>query len=159
MTASNAENGPGRPAASAVAASGATASPWLKILAACSAASAVLLLLTALAGWLVAGPAAAASALFGGAVVILFFAVSLLIGHVMGRRNPSGAIGVFILTYLVKVVGFAAVLFAFGRPEWLDGAWFLGAAVATVVVWQAAEVFAFSRTRHLLYSESGQEVS
>ena len=66
-------------------------------------------------------------------------------GHFVGRNNPSGAIGLFVATYFVKVVGFAVVLFVIGAPAWLHGRWFLIGAVVTVVFWQAAEIYGFSK--------------
>lgn len=153
MTASNAEGGPTPAPAPAVTASGPTSSPWLKILAVSAAASSGFLLLAGAAAWLFTGGNAAGSALLGGGLVIVFFGLSLLVGHIVGRRNPSGAIGMFVVTYVVKVVGFAAVLFALGQPEWLNGTWFFASAVGTVLVWQAAEIVAFSKTRYLLYGD------
>ncbi|EMY34649.1 hypothetical protein D477_008338 [Arthrobacter crystallopoietes BAB-32] len=93
------------------------------------------------------------SALLGAALVVVFFGISLLVGHVVGQRNPSGAIGAFIATYILKVVGFGAALFLIGTPEWLDTTWFFIAAVAAVVVWQVAEVHAFSRVRYQIYDD------
>lgn len=143
------------PAAGAfrVAASGPTASPWLKILTVCLRWTGILLLVLAAAALIAAGAPGLASTLLGGAIVVVFFAISLLIGHFIGRRNPSGALGVFLATYVIKVVGFAVVLFFVGRPVWLDGTWFFVAAVASVILWQGAEVFAFSRTRHQIYGD------
>jgi ATP synthase protein I len=140
-------------AAAAVAAAGPTRGPWLRILAKCSLAAGVCSLAVMLAAWLAAGPAGAASALLGAAMVMVFFAISLLIGHYVGRRNPSGAIGAFLATYVIKVVGFGAAVFILGAPGWLQRGWFFVAAVAGVVVWQGAEVFAFSRLRHQIYAD------
>ncbi|NKX54557.1 hypothetical protein [Arthrobacter mobilis] len=140
-------------AAPAVAASGPTRSPWLKILATSSAATGACSLVATLAAWLVAGSAGAASAVLGAALVMVFFGISLLIGHYVGRRNPSGAIGAFLAAYVIKVVGFGAAVFILGAPAWLDRTWFFIAAVAGVVVWQAAEVHAFSRIRHQIYAD------
>ncbi|MDQ6740168.1 MAG: hypothetical protein M3021_07330, partial [Actinomycetota bacterium] len=84
--------------------SGPTSSPWLRILAYCSvSAVAVVVTLTAVSA-VTSGGMGVLSVLFGAAVVVLFFAISLLVGHFVGRKNPSGAIGVFLVTYLVKVV-------------------------------------------------------
>jgi ATP synthase protein I len=134
-----------------VPASGATASPWLGILARSAAASGGVALLLAVAALLATSPAAGLSVLFGAALVVAFFGISLLIGHFAGRSNPSGALGLFIVTYAIKVVGFAAVLFLLGTPDWLDRTWFFTGALATVLAWQTAEVFAFSRLRTPLY--------
>ncbi|WP_026555395.1 hypothetical protein [Arthrobacter sp. 35W] len=135
------------------AASGPTASPWMNILRNCAIASGAAVVLLAGAAALAAGPAAALSVVFGAAVVMAFFALSLLVGHYYGRRNPSGAVGVFLVTYLVKVVGFAALLFAIGAPQWLERMWFFAAAVVVVLLWQATEVFTFARQRHQIYDD------
>jgi ATP synthase protein I len=83
----------------------------------------------------------------------VFFAISLLIGHFVGRSNPSGAIGLFVATYVVKVVGFAVVLFVLGEPAWLHERWFLIGAVVSVVCWQAAEIYGFSKARLQIYND------
>ena len=106
------------------------------------------------------GTAGAGSVLFGWALVIAFSGVSLLIVHVVGRDNPHGAMAMFALIYIVKVVVFAAVLFMIGRPAWLEATWFFTAALLTVVVWQVAEIRAFSRIRFQLYDDNaGEETS
>ncbi|WP_434993834.1 hypothetical protein [Arthrobacter sp. Ld5] len=135
-------------------ASGPTESPWLGILGRSAAGGAATAVLLAAVALLAASPAAGLSVLFGAALVMVFFGVSLLIGHFTGRTNPSGALGLFAVTYAIKVVGFAAVLFLFGTPDWLDRTWFFWGALATVLVWQVAEVLAFSRLRTPLYGDA-----
>lgn len=145
---------PGPPSgAGRVGVSGPTKSLWLRLLALSSAIGGGALLLTSLAALLIAGTAAALSCLFGGVLVIAFFAISLLVGHFGGRNHSSGAIGLFTATYFIKVVGFAVVLFAIGSPEWLDSRWFLAGAVVTVILWQAAEIYGFSKARLQLYND------
>jgi ATP synthase protein I len=149
---SNADSG--RPSGSGpVGVSGPTQSLWLRLLALSSAAAGGGLLLAGAAGFLIDGMPAALSCLFGGVLVMLFFAISLLVGHFAGRNNPSGAIGLFVATYFIKVVGFAVVLFAIGAPAWLNGRWFLGGAVGAVVLWQAAELYGFSKARLQIYDD------
>lgn len=138
---------------SGTSASGPTGSLWLRILLRCAAVTGSALVLAAVVALLMHGGSAVASAAFGYAIVALFFGVSLLIGHVVGRSNPSGALGIFIVTYAIKVVGFAAVLFVIGAPAWLDRPWFFGSAVGTVILWQMVEVAVFSRARHQLYND------
>lgn len=99
------------------------------------------------------GGQGALSAAFGGGLVMVFFAISLLIGHFVGRNNPSGAVGLFVATYFVKVIGFAVVLFLIGAPAWLHGRWFLIGAVVCVVFWQAAEIYGFSKARLQIYND------
>jgi ATP synthase protein I len=145
-------NGSGRPSVPSV--SGATPGPWLAILRTCLLATAAVVAVLAIVAGLAAGTAAAAaSAALGGLLVAVFFGISLLIGHVVGRRNPSAALGAFLAGYVVKVLGFGVLAFGFGRPEWLDTRWFFVAAVVSVVVWQAAELRAFSKLRLRLYGD------
>ncbi|XAS66095.1 hypothetical protein V3C33_11310 [Micrococcaceae bacterium Sec5.7] len=136
-----------------VGVAGPTRSLWLRLLAMSSAASAVALVLVGIPAVIFNGSAGVLSSTFGGLLVMLFFAISLLVGHFMGRNNPSGAIGLFVATYFVKVVGFAVVLFVIGAPEWLHGRWFLIGAVVAVVFWQAAEIYGFSKARLQIYND------
>ncbi|MCU1533212.1 MAG: hypothetical protein JWO49_2783 [Arthrobacter sp.] len=145
---------PGRASGSGpVGVSGPTQSLWLRLLILSSAVTGVALVLAGIAAFLINGPSGALSCVFGGALVMAFFAISLAVGHIVGRNNPSGAIGLFVATYFVKVVGFAVVLFVIGAPAWLHGRWFLIGAVVTVVSWQAAELYGFSKARLQIYSD------
>ena len=149
---SNAESGHASGNGS-VGVSGPTRSLWLRLLLLSSAAGAGAIILTGIPAVIMNGVEGILSSTFGGLLVMLFFAISLLVGHFMGRNNPSGAIGMFVATYFVKVVGFAVVLFVLGAPPWLHGRWFLIGAVATVVLWQAAEIYGFSKSRLQIYND------
>ncbi|MFE4198179.1 hypothetical protein ACFRJ9_20210 [Paenarthrobacter sp. NPDC056912] len=154
---SNADSG--RPSGKrAVGVSGETSSLWLRLLFLSSAAALAGLAITGVVAAFMNGGLGALSAVFGGALVMLFFAISLLIGHFVGRNNPSGAIGLFVATYFVKVVGFAVILFVIGTPEWLNGRWFLIGAVVAVVLWQAAEIYGFSKARLQIYNDPSDEL-
>jgi ATP synthase protein I len=149
---SNADPGPAS-GAGPVGVSSPTKSLWLKLLGLSSAAAGGALLLAGIAALLLNGATGILSCLFGGALVMAFFAISLVIGHLVGRNNPSGAIGLFVATYFVKVVGFAVVLLVIGAPDWLHDRWFLIGAVVTVVFWQAAEIYGFSKARFQIYND------
>lgn len=149
---SNAESGPAS-GKGHVGASGPATSLWLHLLKFSAAAAASGLVLCAALAALLQGTSGAVSAVLGGLLVMLFFGISLLIGHFVGRNNPSGAIGMFVATYFVKVVGFAAVLFVVGAPQWLIGRWFVAGAVTAVVLWQAAELYGFSKARLQIYND------
>lgn len=141
-------------------ASGPTVNPWLKVFRSGMQWTGLLAAGLVIVSLAVAGMSGAGSVLFGWALVIAFSGVSLLIVHVVGRDNPHGAMAMFALIYIVKVVVFAAVLFLIGRPAWLEATWFFTAALATVVVWQVAEIRAFSRIRFQLYDDApGEETS
>ncbi|NVM94052.1 hypothetical protein G6034_03825 [Arthrobacter sp. AETb3-4] len=132
---------------------GPSATPWLNILNKCLLVAAAATVALAAAAFIVSGWSGAGSVVLGSVVVVAFFGLSLLVGHVYGRKNPSGAIGVFMVTYLVKVVGFAVVLFTLGAPTWLNGPWFAAAGVVVVLLWQGTEVVTFSRQRLQLYND------
>ncbi|GAB4099737.1 hypothetical protein [Sinomonas halotolerans] len=131
----------------------AVGSPWLGLALRCSAAGALAAVVLAGSALLASGAAAALSVLFAAVLVIAFFAISLLAGHLVGRRNPSGAIGVFAVVYVAKIVGFAALLLWLGTPAWVDGPWFGASGIASVVVWQAVEVFSFGRLRLQIFDD------
>jgi ATP synthase protein I len=136
-----------------VGVSGPTKSLWLRLLTLSTGAGFAALVLAAIPAAILNGAEGVLSSTFGGLLVMAFFAISLLVGHFVGRNNPSGAIGVFVVTYFVKVVGFAVVLFVIGAPAWLHGRWFLIGAVAAVVFWQAAEIYGFSKARLRIYND------
>jgi len=126
---------------------------WLRLLALSSAAATAGLLVTAVIAAVANGGLGALSVLCGGALVIVFFGISLLAGHFVGRNNPSGAVGLMAALYFVKVVVFGVVFLVFGAPGWLHGRWFVTAAVVTVILWQIAELYGFSRARLLIFNE------
>lgn len=126
---------------------------WLRLAALCSGTTAGVDAVLAVVAWLVTGPAAAGSVAFAAVVVIAFFAISLLVGHFVGRRNPAGAIGMFAVVYLIKIIGFAALLICIGTPAWIDPPWFGAAGIVTVVVWQAIELWGFSRVRLQIFND------
>ena len=149
---SNPEPGPASGNGS-VGVSGPTRSLWLGLLVLSSAVAGGALVLTGVVAALLNGWTGVVSSSFGGLLVIVFFAISLLIGHFVGRNNPSGAVGLFVATYFVKVIGFAVVLFVVGAPDWLHGRWFVIGAVVAVVTWQAAEIYGFSKARLQIFND------
>ncbi len=151
MSTADASRGP-------VSSAGPTDSLWLRILLYCLAVTGGALVLAVGAAFFASGADAALSAVLGYLLVALFFGASLLVGHFVGRNNPSGALGIFLVTYVIKVVGFAGVLFFLGAPDWLDRTWFFASAVGTVVLWQVVEVFVFSRSRHQIYNDDAASI-
>lgn len=153
---SNAETG--RPSGKrGVGSVGQPTSLWLRLLLLSAAAAVAATAVTCVIAAFMNGGQGALSAAFGAVLVMLFFGISLLIGHFVGRNNPSGAVGLFVATYFIKVVGFAVVLFVLGAPEWLHDRWFLIGAVVTVVFWQAAEIYGFSKARLQIYNDPAEQ--
>ena len=149
---SNAEPGPVSGKGS-VGVSGPTRSLGLGLLGLSSAVAGGALVLTGVVAALLNGWTGVVSSSLGGLLVVIFFAISLLIGHFVGRNNPSGAVGLFVATYFVKVIGFAVVLFVLGAPDWLHGRWFVIGAVVAVVAWQVAEIYGFSKARLQIFND------
>lgn len=149
---SNADPGPAS-GTGPVGVTGPTTSLWLRLLALSAAVSGGALVLTGVTAFFMRGVTGLWSAILGGLLVMAFFAISLAVGHIVGRNNPSGAIGVFVATYFIKVVGFAVVLLVLGAPDWLHARWFVIGAVVTVVSWQAAEIYGFSKARLQIYND------
>ncbi|MFF1829648.1 hypothetical protein [Paenarthrobacter sp. NPDC058040] len=149
---SNAETG--RPSGKrGVGVFGRVSSLWLRLLLLSALTAGVAAAIASVVSAMLDGGLASLSTAAGALLVMVFFAISLLIGHFVGRNNPSGAIGLFVATYFIKVVGFAIVLFALGRPDWLNGRWFLIGAVVGIVAWQAAELYGFSKARLQIFND------
>ena len=136
-----------------VGVSGPSATPWLNILKKCLLVAAAATAALAVAALIVTGWLGAGSVAFGSVVVVAFFGLSLLVGHLFSKRMPKAVMGIFMMTYIVKVLGFGAVLLALGTPTWLNKPWFAGAAVVSVLLWQATEVITFSRQRLQLFND------
>ncbi len=133
--------------------SGPTQSPSWNILKRCVAVVGLAVVAMAGAAIIFTDGAGVVSVLFGSVLVMAFFGLSLLAGHLFARTRPEAVMGIFIMTYFVKVLGFGAVLFYLGTPGWLNRPWFAGAAVACVLIWQATEVVIFSKQRFLFFND------
>lgn len=136
-----------------LAVSGPSESPTWDILKKCLAVDGIAVVVMVVLAFIFTNVDGVVSVLFGSVLVMAFFGLSLLVGHLVSKRMPDAVMGVFVLTYFVKVVGFAAILFALGTPSWLNKTWFAGAAVACVLIWQATEVVIFSKQRHLVFND------
>lgn len=142
-----------RAAQTALPASGPTRSPSANILRRCLLVDGLALAVMAALAGILSDLHGVLSVALGSSLVMVFFGLSLVAAHVFGRRRPQALISIFFMSYFVKVLGFATVLFAVGTPEWLDKPWFLGSAVVAVLLWQAVEVWTFSQQRFLRFDE------
>ncbi len=136
-----------------MAAAGPTTSPSANILRKCLLADGLALVLMAAMAWIFTDLQGALSVVLAFLLVIIFFGLSLLAAHVFGRSRPQALISIFFMSYFVKVLGFAAVLFTVGTPNWLNKPWFLGSAVVAVLLWQGVEVWVFSKQRFLRFDD------
>lgn len=139
--------------------SGPSVSPSLSILKKCLFFGGFGILAMVVLAFIFTDVAGVLSVLFGSLLVVTFFGLSLVVVHLVGKKMPSAVMGVFVLTFLVKAVGFAAILFALGSPDWLNKPWFAGAAVVSVLLWQAGEIAGFLKQRFLFFDEDASNGS
>jgi ATP synthase protein I len=86
-------------------------------------------------------------------VVVVFFGISLVVAAYVGHKAPKAIMGTFMLTYVVKVIGFGALLLIPHDPSWFSRTWMTVSAVACVLAWQIVEVYLFSKLRLQIFSE------
>lgn len=127
--------------------------PWFGIALRCVSYTAAVGVLVCLVGAVLAGVPGLVSSLTAMIVVVVFFAISLLVAAYMGHRAPKAIMGAFMLTYVVKVIGFGALLLIPHDPSWFSRLWMTIGAVVSVIVWQVIEVLLFSRMRLQIFDE------
>jgi ATP synthase protein I len=111
-------------------------------------------ILTVALGGIVKGSAGAIGALIGGAIVVVFFTIGqVVLGNVI-KSNPSMAMSVAMLMYLVKVAVLFALMLAFKHTTAFNTKVFASTILLCTLVWTAAEMWAFS-TGKVLYVEPG----
>ncbi len=142
-----------------LAVSGPTASPSWNILKKCSAVDGIAVVIMVVLAFIFTNVDGVLSVLFGSVLVMAFFGLSLLVGHLFSKKMPEAVMGIFVMTYFFKVIGFGAVLFALGTPNWLNKPWFAGAAVVCVLLWQGTEVVVFSKQRFLFFNDPATPVA
>jgi len=111
-------------------------------------------ILTVALGGIVKGSAGAIGALIGGAIVVVFFTIGqVVLGNVI-KSNPSMAMSVAMLMYLVKVAVLFALMLAFKHTTAFNTKVFASTILLCTLVWTAAEMWAFS-TGKVLYVDPG----
>jgi ATP synthase protein I len=111
-------------------------------------------ILGAVVGGIARGSAGAIGALIGGAIVVIFFTIGQVVLNTVIKKNPSMAMSVAMLMYLVKVAVLFALMLAFKHTSAFDTKVFASSILLCTLVWTAAEMWAFS-TGKVLYVEPG----
>lgn len=106
-----------------------------------------------LAGFLRGAPAVV-GAFLGALIVVVFFAAGQLILEAVMKRNPTVAMTVAMLMYLVKIGILFILLLAFKNTKAFDTKVFAMTILVCTLVWTAAEVWAFGSAK-VLYVEPG----
>lgn len=126
---------------------------WWGILRVCLLATTAVVLLGGAGALALAGPAAGASAALGGALVLLLSALTGWTTAAAWDRAREAALPLSVGAFVVKAVGYALLLAVVPTPGWLLTVPAAIGALGAVVVWQAAEVLAFARTRRGIYAD------
>ena len=105
-------------------------------------------------GGVVKGSAGAIGALIGGAIVVVFFTIGQVVLNNVIKSNPSMAMSVAMLMYLVKVAVLFALMLAFKHTTAFNTKVFASTILLCTLVWTAAEMWAFS-TGKVLYVDPG----
>ena len=118
-------------------------------------------ILTVLAGAIItvisafiSGSAGVIGAIFATVVVVVFFsACQLTLGKVL-RTNPELAMSVALVIYLAKIGILFVLIILFSETTLFDTKVFAMTVVLCTLVWTAAEVWIFARTK-VLYVDPG----
>jgi len=111
-------------------------------------------ILAVVLGGIVKGSAGAIGALIGGAIVVVFFTIGQVVLNNVIKSNPSMAMSVAMLMYLVKVAVLFALMLAFKHTTAFNTKVFASTILLCTLVWTAAEMWAFS-TGKVLYVDPG----
>jgi len=97
-------------------------------------------------------------ALIGVAIVTAFFGISVLVVGRAARISPHVMMAAAMISYVVKIIGFAIVMVALGKSDAFNGRMLGFTALVCILAWTAAEVITTMKLR-LLYVDpdrSGQ---
>jgi len=111
-------------------------------------------ILAVVLGGIVKGSAGAIGALIGGAIVVVFFTIGQVVLNNVIKSNPSMAMSVAMLMYLVKVAVLFALMLAFKHTTAFNTKVFASTILLCTLVWTAAEMWAFSAGK-VLYVDPG----
>lgn len=92
------------------------------------------------------------SALIAGLIVWLLSAVSILLIASIWKNYRHLAIPLAMGAFVAKIVVLGVLLTVVPQPVWLHPTAAAIGALVSIVVWQAAEVLVFIRTRRLIYA-------
>ena len=116
-------------------------------------AAGVALAITCAAWLLSVGGEAAGSALLGGGAVLALSALTGVTTALVWDRAREAALPVSVGLFVLKIAVFAVLLGVLPRPGWVRADAAAIAALVTILVWQAAEVLVFARTRRGIYAD------
>jgi ATP synthase protein I len=94
-------------------------------------------------------------ALIGVAIVTAFFGISVLVVGRAARISPQVMMAAAMISYVVKIIGFAIVVIALGKSTAFNGRMLGFTALVCILVWCAAEIFNTIRLKVLYVDPDG----
>jgi ATP synthase protein I len=85
--------------------------------------------------------------LIGVAIVTAFFGISVLVVGRAAKVSPHVMMAAAMISYVVKIIGFAVVMVALGKSAAFDGRMLGFTALICILAWGAAEVVTAIRLR------------
>jgi ATP synthase protein I len=79
-------------------------------------------------------------ALIGVAIVTAFFGISVLVVGRAAKISPQVMMAAALISYVVKIIGFAIVVILLGKSTAFDGRMLGFTAIICILAWTAAEV-------------------
>jgi ATP synthase protein I len=96
-------------------------------------------------------------ALIGVAVVTAFFGISVLIVGRAARISPQVMMAAAMISYVVKIIGFAIVMILLGKSTAFNGRMLGFTALVCILAWGAAEIFNAIRLKVLYVDPDGKQ--
>ncbi|WP_300610033.1 hypothetical protein [Trebonia sp.] len=94
-------------------------------------------------------------ALVGVAIVTAFFGISVLVVGRAARISPHVMMAAAMISYVVKIIGFAVVMILLGRSTAFNGRMLGFTALVCILAWGAAEVVTAIRLKVLYVDPDG----
>jgi ATP synthase protein I len=94
-------------------------------------------------------------ALIGVAIVTAFFGISVLVVGRAAKVSPQVMMAAAMITYVVKIIGFAIVVILLGKSTAFNGRMLGFTAIILILAWGAAEVVTTIRLKLLYVDPDG----
>jgi ATP synthase protein I len=88
-------------------------------------------------------------ALIGVTIVTAFFGISVLVVGRAAKISPHVMMAAALISYVVKIIGFAIAMIALGKSTAFDGRMLGSTALICILAWSAAEVVVAIKLRVL----------
>jgi ATP synthase protein I len=94
-------------------------------------------------------------ALIGVAIVTAFFGISVVVVGQAAKISPQVMMAAAMISYVVKIIGFAIVMIALGKSDAFNGRMLGFTALVCILAWTAAEVITTIKLRVLYVDPDG----